>query len=164
MSLVIDIQRTCDEAELPAASWLRRVARLALADLEQAEVNLRLVDAEESRQLNHRYRDRDQATNVLSFPSCLPPGAGPVHLGDVVLCAPVIAAEAAAQGKSARAHWAHMVIHGLLHLRGFDHIEAVEAERMEAEETRLLAGLGIDDPYCPVAGDPAGGDTRMTTT
>jgi len=114
------------------------------------ELTVRIVDEDESRALNHAYRGRDKPTNVLSFPCELPPGLPPEAaeiLGDLVLCAPVVAQEAREQGKPEADHWAHMVVHGALHLLGYDHEEPAQAERMEAEERRLLAALGVPDPY-----------------
>ena len=105
------------------------------------------VDAAEGRRLNHEFRGRDRATNVLSFPFEPPPGVELDHLGDLVICAPVVASEASVQGKPAAAHWAHMVVHGMLHLQGYDHIEDEEAEVMEVLEIRLLKQLGYDNPY-----------------
>lgn len=112
-----------------------------------AELAIRIVDAKEGRTLNRDYRGKDYATNVLSFPVELPPGVNLPLIGDLVICAPVVVREAAEQGKPSRHHWAHMTVHGVLHLLGYDHIEDKEAEAMEALETRILAGLGIDDPY-----------------
>lgn len=111
------------------------------------ELSIRIVDTDEGRTLNRDYRHKDYATNVLSFPVELPPGVKLPLIGDLVICAPVVAREAAEQGKRPRDHWAHMTVHGVLHLLGYDHIEDAEAEAMEALETRILAGLGIADPY-----------------
>jgi probable rRNA maturation factor len=111
------------------------------------DISIRVVDEEESRTLNREYRCKDRPTNVLSFPAQLPAEVEPRLLGDIVLCAPVVAAEAVAQGKSARAHWAHLVVHGTLHLLGYDHERSPEARRMEARETSILAGLGFPNPY-----------------
>jgi probable rRNA maturation factor len=110
-------------------------------------VAIRIVDADEGQALNLQYRGRDYATNVLSFPADLPPGVNLPLIGDLVICAPVVAREAAEQGKKPTDHWAHMTVHGTLHLLGYDHMEDAEAEAMEALETRILAGLGIADPY-----------------
>jgi probable rRNA maturation factor len=99
------------------------------------------------RELNARYRHGDYATNVLSFPAELPAGVDLPLLGDIVVCAPVVNREAAAQRKAPRAHWAHMLVHGTLHLLGHDHERAREAARMEALEKRVLAGLKFPDPY-----------------
>ena len=111
------------------------------------ELAIRIVDTQEGRTLNREYRSKDYATNVLSFPVELPPGVRLPLIGDLAICAPVVTREAAEQGKPARNHWAHMTVHGVLHLLGYDHIEDAEAEAMEALETRILAGLGIADPY-----------------
>jgi probable rRNA maturation factor len=106
------------------------------------ELTLRITNEAESRALNHRYRGRDYATNVLSFPY-----QEPGMLGDLVLCAPVVAREAKAQGKPLRAHWAHLVIHGCLHLLGYDHEQSQAAEKMEKLEIRILRNLGFANPY-----------------
>ena len=114
-----------------------------------AEVAIRIVDTDEGRSLNLTYRGKDYATNVLSFPAELPPGLHLPLLGDLAICAPVVAREAAEQHKHPRDHWAHLTVHGTLHLLGYDHLVEAEAEAMEALETRILAGLGIADPYAP---------------
>lgn len=142
MSAIL-VQRRVPPRGIPAPASLRAFAQAAGAE---GALCLRLVDAEESRALNHRFRGKDRPTNVLSFPGASPLAEEP-ELGDIVLCAPVIAAEAAEQGKSPRAHWAHMVVHGVLHLCGHDHIDDDEARVMEAAERRILAGLGFADPY-----------------
>ncbi|RFF27759.1 MULTISPECIES: rRNA maturation RNase YbeY [unclassified Wenzhouxiangella] len=143
----LSIQRECESDSLPDDEDIRRIAAVALADLDEPVLNLRIVDEAEGRELNRRWRGRDRATNVLSFPAELPEGVGINLLGDIVLCAPVLEREAAEQGKSARAHFAHLLIHGILHLRGFDHMSAEQAEVMESREIRLLADLGVGDPY-----------------
>ncbi len=135
---------------LPAATSFRRwvAATLATAKLDPAsEVSIRIVDTDEGRQFNARYRHKDYATNVLSFPAELPEGIDLPLLGDLVVCAPVVQHEAQAQGKPERDHWAHLTAHGILHLAGHDHIQPGEAARMEALEVKILAGLGIPDPY-----------------
>jgi len=123
----------------------------AIPDLERrrgwSEINILVVDRAAGRRYNRQFRGRDYATNVLSFPYEPAPGEHSGLLGDLVICAPVVAREAREQGKDARDHFAHMTIHGVLHLLGYDHEEMGEAERMEALETRILAGLGIADPY-----------------
>lgn len=111
------------------------------------EVNILIVDARSGRRYNREFRGRDYATNVLSFPYEAAPGEHSGLLGDLVICAPVIAREAREQGKHARDHYAHMAIHGVLHLLGHDHENERDAERMEALERRVLASLGIADPY-----------------
>jgi probable rRNA maturation factor len=122
------------------------VGRSSAARREAAQGH-RAFDTKEGRTLNRDYRGKDYATNVLSFPVELPPGVNLPLIGDLVICAPVVAREALEQGKPSRHHWAHMTVHGVLHLIGYDHIDDQEAEQMEALETRILAGLGIDDPY-----------------
>jgi len=112
-----------------------------------AELSIRIVGSREGRAMNRRYRGRDYATNVLSFPAELPPGVGPPLLGDIVISAPVVVREAREQGKSAHDHYAHLAVHGVLHLLGYDHRRERDAMRMETLETRTLASLGIADPY-----------------
>jgi probable rRNA maturation factor len=135
---------------VPAAASFRRWVEAALKGARRrkaTEVAIRIVDAVEGQSLNLQYRGRDYATNVLSFPADLPPGLNLPLIGDLVICAPVVAREAAEQGKKPADHWAHLTIHGTLHLLGYDHIDEAEAEAMEGLETRVLAGLGIADPY-----------------
>ena len=137
-------------AGLPAPASFRRWVEAALRGAKRrrpAELSIRVVDAAEGRALNRDYRGKDYATNVLSFPIELPPGVASPLIGDLAICAPVVLREAAGQGKRPGDHWAHLTIHGVLHLLGYDHIEDAEAEAMEALETHILAGLGIADPY-----------------
>ena len=115
----------------------------------KAELSMRIVDADEGQSLNRLYRQRDYATNVLSFPVELPAGIKLPLLGDLVICAPIIDREASEQGKPLRDHYAHMTIHGTLHLLGYDHENEDDAERMEALECRILTALDIADPYAP---------------
>ena len=152
--IVIDLQLAATAPSLPAADDFRRWAEAALRQAGHegaAEITVRVVDAEESRTLNREYRDKDKPTNVLSFPSDLPDflhgQLEVLPLGDLVICAPVVAAEAAAEGKAEHDHWAHLTVHGVLHLLGFDHIENDEAEAMEAQEIHALQTLGIRNPY-----------------
>ena len=128
----------------PGPASLRRWARLAAGDRE-GELGIRVVGSLESRALNARWRGKIGPTNVLSFPAS--PQLGGRQIGDIVVCAPVVAREAREQGKAIAAHWAHMVVHGTLHLLGFDHLRAKDARRMEGRERRLLARIGIADPY-----------------
>jgi probable rRNA maturation factor len=128
----------------PGPASLRRWARLA-AGGRDGELGIRIVGAAEGRALNARWRGRDRPTNVLSFPAAA--SLRPRQLGDLVVCAPVVAREAREQGKALAAHWAHMIVHGTLHLLGFDHVRAADARRMEGRERALLARLGIADPY-----------------
>lgn len=144
MSSSVHIQRAVPAVGIPSAASLRTWAQAARGR-KQGEITLRIVDADEGRSLNRDWRGRDYATNVLSFPM-----QEPDYLGDIVICAAVVAREAAEQGKSPRAHWAHMVVHGVLHLLGHDHIADDEAEAMEAIERKLLARLGFSDPYQPI--------------
>ena len=141
----VDVQFAAPRCTAPSASNLRRWAERALQD-ETGGVCVRVVGAEEAGRLNGRYRGVEEPTNVLSFPS----GAevpGEKHLGDVVVCAPVVEAEAQEQNKRACDHYAHMVVHGVLHLRGFDHDSDGDARVMESLETAILNEIGIADPY-----------------
>src|SRR5690554_1528005 len=147
MTIEVDIQRASEAPDQPDDDSLIRWAALALCDKPDHELTIRLVDADESQALNSEYRHKDYPTNVLSFPADLPPELNIPLLGDLVICVPVVNREAAEQGKPREAHWAHMVIHGCLHLLGHDHIEDAEAEAMEQLERQLLAELGIADPY-----------------
>lgn len=134
---------------VPEESALRVWAEAAL-EKQHAEVVLRIVDADESAALNAAYRGKTGPTNVLSFPFVVPDGVPNDLLGDLVICAPVVEREAADQGKPVSAHWAHMVVHGMLHLQGYDHIEDADAEIMENREIEILRGLGIDNPYLEI--------------
>lgn len=150
--LSLDVQRAIDGADVPGAvpsdHALRRWARAALADVGgRHELTVRIVGVGESAALNERYRRKRGPTNVLSFPFEAPPGMSTPLLGDLVVCAEVVLREAREQGKTAPAHWAHMLVHGVLHLRGFDHMTPAEAEEMEALETEILARLGYPNPY-----------------
>ena len=126
---------------VPAPARLERWARAALGR-RGGEVTVRVVGAAESRALNRRYRGKDKPTNVLSFPS-----EAPGVLGDLAICATVVGREAREQGKRPDAHWAHMVVHGVLHLLGFDHIRPADAKVMEGRERAILARLSFPDPY-----------------
>lgn len=141
-------------AGVPAAPTFRRWVAAALAGrIREADLALRLVGEDEGRALNRHYRGKDYATNVLSFPADvaadikLPKGVRLPLLGDIVLCVPVIAREAREQGKPPVHHYAHLTVHGVLHLLGMDHDDPREAECMEQLEREILAGLGIEDPY-----------------
>jgi len=147
--LTLDIQRDTDE-DSPDDKRLRAVATQALAlaaATGDREVALRIIDEAEMRALNLRYRGRDYATNVLSFPADLPAGLDLPLLGDIAICAPVVRREAADQSKPPEAHWEHLLVHGMLHLLGFDHEEETAAQTMENLERRILATLGRADPY-----------------
>ena len=146
--LELDLQRVSQD-EAPGDEDFRRWCELALRQRSaDSELTIRLVDEAEGRELNHTWRQKDYATNVLSFPADVPDELLDIPLlGDLVICVPVVAHEAAEQGKPLEAHWAHLVIHGCLHLLGYDHIDDAEADEMEALERQLLAELGHPDPY-----------------
>ena len=155
MSIDLEVQRAAVADGLPSDAAFARWVRAALAGRRMAaELAIRIVDADEGRALNRTWRGRDAPTNVLSFTAELPPGVELPLLGDLVLCAPVVAAEAIAQGKAVDDHYAHLTVHGVLHLLGLDHEEDAAALAMEAEERRILAGLGIADPYRDPDRDP----------
>lgn len=153
MTVQVDVQNATDDDSVPAAdiieTWVARA--LAAAAFEAAaEVSVRIVEADEIQALNSDYRDKDKPTNVLSFPAgevAGLPAEVPRLLGDIVVCADVVAAEAAEQGKVPADHWAHLLVHGTLHLLGFDHESEAEAAIMEALETRILRHHGRPDPY-----------------
>lgn len=147
--LELDLQVATQAADLPSEAQFRTWCEIALRQrTADSELTIRLVDEAEGLELNHTYRQRDYATNVLSFPADVPDGMLDIPLlGDLVICVPVVEREALEQEKSPEAHWAHLVIHGCLHLLGYDHIDDVEAEEMEALERTLLAELGHPDPY-----------------
>ena len=128
------------------AAWVEAALRGARRR-RATELSIRLVDADEGRALNREYRQRDYATNVLSFPSELPPQLASPLIGDLAICVPVVIAEAAEQGKLLREHFAHMTVHGTLHLLGYDHVQDADAEHMETLERNVLETLGIKDPY-----------------
>jgi probable rRNA maturation factor len=141
---VLTVQIAADDGDVPARRLLRRWAAAALE--RNAAITIRFVDAEEGRALNRAYRRRKAATNVLSFVYDDEDGA---LRGDIVLCLPVLMREAAEQGKAIDAHCAHLVVHGMLHLQGYDHALTADATRMESREAAVLAQLGFSDPYAP---------------
>jgi len=153
MDLFVDVQLADEIAaheQLPSEEELQRWATAAIEGrcrFEEPELTIRLVDNPESQQLNHEYRGKDKPTNVLSFPFEAPPEVPIPLLGDLIIAVPVVEQEAAEQNKTIHAHWAHMVVHGCLHLLGYDHIKDKEAEVMESLEREILAELGFDDPY-----------------
>ena len=135
---------------LPSATSFKRWAAAACEGrIRKADLAIRLVDTKEGTSLNRHYRGKENATNVLSFPAELPQGVDmPMPLlGDLVICAPVVAREAEEQGKALNAHYAHLTVHGVLHLLGLDHEDDREANAMELIERQILAGLGYSDPY-----------------
>ncbi len=145
---MLDLQIASEVEALPSepqiVAWLDATIDEANS---AADITLRIVDEAESQQLNHDYRRKDRPTNVLSFPFQAPPGVKVAMLGDLVICAPVVVREAEEQQKSREAHWAHMVIHGALHLLGYDHVSEDGAIVMESREKEILATLGYSDPY-----------------
>jgi probable rRNA maturation factor len=148
-AVAIAVQNASRATGVPSRKELERWARSALADEVRGEVTLRIVDEAESAQLNSRYRGKKGATNVLSFRAEAAPAstAEVLPFGDVVICAEVVLREAREQGKAPAAHWAHMVVHGALHLQGYDHETVRDASIMEARERSVLAELGFPDPY-----------------
>jgi len=141
-SLSLSVQYACNNEALPSRPLVRRWVRASCE--RSAQVTVRFVDGDEGRALNAAYRSKDYATNVLSFPY----ETEPVVMGDLAICLPVVLKEAAAQGKMPTAHFAHLIVHGMLHLQGYDHETGPEdAARMEAREREILARLGYPDPY-----------------
>ncbi|WP_192457241.1 rRNA maturation RNase YbeY [Musicola keenii] len=147
--VILDLQIACANQDgLPAESTFQRWLEAVLPQFQEvAEVTVRLVDEEESHHLNLTYRGKDKPTNVLSFPFEAPPEVELPLLGDLIICRQVVEQEAAEQEKTTEEHWAHMVVHGCLHLLGYDHIKDSEAEEMEALETEIMQGMGYADPY-----------------
>ena len=134
-------------AEEDFEAWVAAALQGAGESRDEVQLTIRLVDEAEITELNATYRNQNKPTNVLSFPFEAPPGVDIPLLGDIIICAAVVAREAGEQGKPLQAHWAHMVIHGTLHLLGYDHIDDAEAEVMEGLEITLLSGLGYTNPY-----------------
>lgn len=146
-ALTVDIQRILQAPGLPGDDELSRWAIAAWLQGHASEVTIRIVGGEESAELNRQYRHKSGPTNVLSFPFEAPAGITVALAGDLIVCAPVVAEEARDQNKTLMAHWAHMIIHGMLHLQGYDHLNDPDAEKMESLEIRLLDGLGFGNPY-----------------
>ncbi len=147
--LRVTVQRATRLRKLPADADFTRWVRAVLKGRGAAELVIRIVDATEGRRLNRRWRGKDRATNVLSFPAGLPTGVPLPLLGDLVMCAPLVVREAAEQGKSPAAHWAHLTVHGSLHLLGHDHENEAQAAVMESLEAAILGTLDFPDPYAP---------------
>ncbi|MGV7094108.1 rRNA maturation RNase YbeY [Siccibacter turicensis] len=147
--VMLDLQIACeDPAGLPDEAQFQTWVDAVIPQFqEESEVTIRIVDDAESHELNLTYRGKDKSTNVLSFPFEAPPGIELPLLGDLIICRQVVEREAREQEKPLHAHWAHMVIHGSLHLLGYDHIEDDEAEEMEGIETEIMLALGFADPY-----------------
>ena len=148
-SIFVDLQIATENIEgLPTEEQIMQWATAAVQpEGDEVEMTVRIVDEAESHELNLTYRGKDRPTNVLSFPFECPDEVELLLLGDLVICRQVVEREAAEQEKPLMAHWAHMVVHGSLHLLGYDHIEDNEAEEMESLETQIMQGLGFDDPY-----------------
>ena len=149
-AITIDLQvaAEADKNAIPKKTAIKRWISAAIPEAKRpAEICIRVVGGEESQALNLQYRGKDKPTNVLSFPCELPPGVTLPMLGDLVICEPVVNREAKEQGKTPEAHWAHMVIHGTLHLLGYDHQREDEARTMESLETDLLTQLDYPAPY-----------------
>ena len=147
--MIIDLQMACEqESDLPTAEQIEQWATAAVQpQSDEVEMTVRIVDEAESHALNLNYRGKDRPTNVLSFPFECPDEVELPLLGDLVICRQVVEREAQEQDKPLMAHWAHMVVHGSLHLLGYDHIEDDEAEEMESLETQIMTELGFADPY-----------------
>jgi probable rRNA maturation factor len=148
VKLELELQSTLESAAIPPEQDFRLWVEAVLAGrMEEAELVIRLVDEAESRELNSRYRGIDAPTNILSFPSAVPSVVESALLGDLVIAVPVVEREAQQQGKRVEAHWAHLVVHGVLHLLDYTHREEDDAAIMEGLEQGIMAGLGFPDPY-----------------
>ena len=149
MAIYLDLQHATESLDgLPTDAEFQQWLNAAVIPFQaDAEVTIRLVDEKESHSLNLEYRGKDRSTNVLSFPFEAPPGVELELLGDLIICRQVVEKEALEQNKPLKAHWAHMVVHGSLHLLGYDHIEDEEAEEMENLETEIMQNMGFVDPY-----------------
>jgi len=160
MQLELEVQRSTKCGDVPKDDQFQAWAEAALSGREgEYGLAIRIVDEDEALRFNFEYRNKDYATNVLSFlaelPEGLPEEVRASQLGDLLVCAPVVAREAAEQGRTIDGHWAHLVIHGVLHLLGYDHQVADEATAMESLETEILAGFGIADPYLDNTQEPS---------
>ena len=142
----VEVQFAASTDDIPSQDTFQGWAGQIKVNTAQ-EVALRIVDEAEMIQLNEQYRKKSGPTNVLSFPADLPNGVDVPFIGDIIICAPVVAKEALDHGKSLDSHWAHMTVHGILHLQGFDHITEAEAEIMESLEIKIMQQLGFDNPY-----------------
>lgn len=148
MSVTLDFQVATEDESIPSEQAFQQWVDVALAAVkEDCELSIRLVDEAESAELNGQYRGKAGPTNVLSFPFDAEIELTPILLGDLIICTQVVKREAAEQGKPEASHWAHMVIHGCLHLLGYDHIETDEAQEMESLEIQLLQSMSIANPY-----------------
>ncbi len=157
-TVIID---NCSDDEAPEPHSIQCWVEAAIANrMDEAELSIRIVGTDEAAELNTQYRGKQGPTNVLSFPADLPDVIPLPLLGDIVLCAPLILKEAREQGKSAQAHWAHLIIHGTLHLLGYDHINETDAAQMEALETSILGSLNYPAPYAAHSNQPTSSSNR----
>lgn len=149
MAVIIELSVSDDvnKEKLPSEEKFQHWAQASYAGDDEVVASLQIVDSNEMQKLNKNYRGKDKPTNVLSFPMELPEEVGVNILGDLALCDEVIEAEAKQQAKTSEAHWAHMIVHGMLHLQAYDHIEDDEAEVMEAKEIEIMKNLGFENPY-----------------
>jgi probable rRNA maturation factor len=152
MTISIDVENASDATTTPDDAYIRRWVSAALSASNAPtdrdyELSIRIVNADESQQLNCQYRGQDKPTNVLSFPSEFPPELNIPLLGDLAICANVVEQEAHQQNKTSTAHWAHMLVHGTLHLLDYDHIDDDDADIMESLETSIITSLGFPAPY-----------------
>ena len=152
MTLLLSIDR-CTDLDTPPDEYIEQCVQVALdgetgLGLNDPELSIRITDCDEAALFNETYRGKLGPTNVLSFAANPPPEAKSGLLGDIVICAPLVAEEARQQGKDEQAHWSHLIVHGVLHLLGYDHQNETDAAQMEGLETAALARLGFADPYC----------------
>lgn len=148
MAITVDLQIACTNSDLPREDQFQKwVNASLLPDHDNLELTIRVVECEESENLNNQYRNKNKPTNVLSFPFEVPKGINLNLLGDIVICADIVSQETLVQNKTLLEHWAHMTIHGCMHLLGYDHVNDSDAEHMEALEIDILAKLGFNNPY-----------------
>jgi len=152
-ALISEVGESGDD-DIPESALLQQWAAAAYLDTTPAVTSMLVTTSDEIQELNKQYREKDQPTNVLSFPMQIPEEVDISLLGDIVLCASIIRQEATQQSKSVNAHWAHMVVHGMLHLQGYDHVQDDEAEAMEQLEIRILNQLGFSNPYESTSTNP----------
>jgi len=147
MTIIVDVQRIMNAGPTneQVQNWVETI--LAVEQKDDAELTVRIVDENESAALNEEYRNKTGSTNILSFPFECPDEVELNLLGDLVICAPVVECEAKQQNKKSQAHWVHMLVHGVLHLLGYDHIKEQDAGKMESREIHIMATLGFDNPY-----------------
>lgn len=142
----VEIQRAVAGTDIPDDEQFQTWAATIDSECDQ-EVAIRIVDEDEIEELNRVYRKQPKVTNVLAFPADIPPEVTLPFIGDIVICAPIVAKQAIEQGKSVLSHWAHLTLHGILHLQGYDHIDAADAKKMENLEVQLMSKLGFPNPY-----------------